>query len=337
MGLLDQPYIGNHLLTAQGRRSGVGKRTDVFSGPATAFANGLIGIAPDEQGGSVLDPNSAVNSQNAALAGFGIGGLLQLAPLIKSLNSLRKATPAAFRSGKIGDPTQQPQRPFSHDYPSAGTGDAGSRLTHDIDGRPLSARYVIGRQTVGGVDVPASGDAVDEIARLLGAPGQLSKELGSDLGQYITGSDSSGNALRTILLSNKLTESQLPHVMAHETGHLIDDLTFGRNIPLSGVKREAQQVYSDLNSSMYVRKGKIGARPEDFGYKGEKKVNQELVADLIRAYLRDPNYTKTVAPAATKRLREYVNANPNLRDVVQFNSAGGLLGVAGMQEQQDSQ
>lgn len=334
MGLLDQPYIGNHLLAAQGRRAGVGKRRDIVSGPVTAFAGGLLGTAPDEQGGSVLDPDSARNSPNAALAGFGLGGLLQIAPMVKALISLKKAAPAAFRSGRIGDPKPQPQRTFDHDYPSTGTGDGGSRLTHDIDGRALSARHVIGRQTVGGLDVPASSGTVDEIARLLGAQGQFSKELGSDLGQYIAGSDANGNALRQILLSNKLTENQLPHVMAHETGHLIDDLTFGRNIPLSGVRREAQQMYSDLNSSMYVRNGKIGAKPEDFGYSG-KKVDQELVADAIRAYLRDPNYIKTVAPSMAKRIREHVNANPNLRDVVQFNSAagGGLLGAAGMREE----
>ena len=78
---LSRPYIGNPNLSRQAARAGVGTRPDNFTGPATAFLGGLLGTAPDEQGGSVLDPSSARNSPNAAMAGYAIGGALQAAPL----------------------------------------------------------------------------------------------------------------------------------------------------------------------------------------------------------------------------------------------------------------
>lgn len=114
--------------------------------------------------------------------------------------------------------------------------------------------------------------------------------------------------------------------MAHETAHAIDYNTFGQKIPTDGLQKELAQLYSDLNSSMRVAPGKIGATPQINGYRGDD-VSREYMAEAIRAYMRDPNYIKTVAPKTAARIREYVNTNPNLNRVIQFNSAGGgLLG-----------
>ncbi len=335
MGIL--AYFGNPNLTRQGARAGIGSRQDNFSGPALAFASGLLGSAPDEQSGSVLDPTSPRNSPNAANSGFALGGLLQAAPLAKALFSLGKGAEigatASRRSGKIDAPPERQQRAFSDDYPSTSPSDGTSRLTVDIEGRPLSAQYIAGRRMVGGVDEALSTTDVQRVADLLGAitrPAISSDKIGSDLGRYVAGSDAAGNATRNIFLSPALTQQQAPHVLAHETGHLIDDLTFGRAIPLNGVKREADQVFSDLNSTMYVPKGKIGARPQDFGYTGAD-VPAELNAEGLRAYMQNPNYFKTVAPNMAARYRDFVNNNPNINKVLQLNSAGaiGLLDYQG--------
>ncbi|KQS79043.1 hypothetical protein ASG25_10680 [Rhizobium sp. Leaf384] len=46
------------------------------------------------------------------------------------------------------------------------------------------------------------------------------------------------------------------------------------------------------------------------------------MTEAIRAYMADPNYIKTVAPETASRIRQCVNDNPRLRDIIQFNSVG---------------
>ena len=332
-GLLNTPFIGNPNITRQAARAGVGTRPDNFTGPASAFLGGLFGTAPDEQGGSVLDPASARNSPNAANAGFMLGTAAQVAPLVKGLLSLGKAVPEALsfasRSAKMEAPRPVPQRPFSDDYPSASASNGSGQLTADIEGRTLGAQYVAGRRMVGGPDQAIDAAGIEKLAGLLGAKTRFanaSDDIGTDLGRYVVGSDRDGNALRQILLSPSLTAQQAPHVYAHEVGHLVDNLTFGQQIPTAGVKREASQVYSDLNSTMYVPKGKIGATPQTFGYKGDN-IPAELNAEGLRAYMQNPNYFKSTAPNLAARYREYVNNNPNINQVLQLNSAGAGLGA----------
>lgn len=115
----------------------------------------------------------------------------------------------------------------------------------------------------------------------------------------------------------------LGRVFAHELGHAIDDLAF--TIPTKGIEKELLAVYEQLNTPGWFKPGR-GMTPEDYGYKGEK-AKRELIAEAIRANLVDPNYIKTVAPNTAARIREYVNPNPNLNKVIQFNSLGG--GVVG--------
>ncbi len=45
----------------------------------------------------------------------------------------------------------------------------------------------------------------------------------------------------------------------------------------------------------------------------------ELTAEAIRAYMQDPNYIKTVAPALAKEIRK-LNSVKGLRDIIQFNT-----------------
>ena len=47
-----------------------------------------------------------------------------------------------------------------------------------------------------------------------------------------------------------------------------------------------------------------------------------MVAESIRAYMMDPNYIKTAAPKAAKRIREAVNSHPEISQHIQFNGDG---------------
>jgi hypothetical protein len=132
-------------------------------------------------------------------------------------------------------------------------------------------------------------------------------------------------------------------VALHEIGHLLDDRVpmplsaGGSRIPTDGIKKELRSVYEPLNTPGNFKPGK-GLQPKDFGYPA-KEVDAEYMAEAIRAYMRDPNWIKTVAPSAAKRIREYVNSNPKLNQVVHFNAlapvgAAGLLGASLLSEEQ---
>ncbi|MBF5006853.1 hypothetical protein [Diaphorobacter caeni] len=231
----------------------------------------------------------------------------------------------------ISDPKPLQQRPFHDDYPQGAQGERGSPLTVDIDGNPLGARFIAGRRTVGGDDEGLSGVDAYGLARDLGIQTDFAARSGpqlkGDFGRYTRSGDQ-----RTISIDHALPAETQARVQRHELGHAVDDLTFatigrgGSKIPTDGIKRELSQVYSDQNSSMYVPKGKIGATPKTDGYP-PSEIDSELMSEAIRAYMADPNYIKSVAPKTAKRIREYVNSNPNLNKVIQFNSAGAGLGL----------
>jgi hypothetical protein len=123
-------------------------------------------------------------------------------------------------------------------------------------------------------------------------------------------------------------------VIAHELGHLID---FGSSRPgqisgvsARGIRDELERNYSTLaRSGPYRETIKPYIRPEDFGYRPGPPSRRELVAEAIRAYLKDPNYFKTVAPNAAAAIRAAVNSHPQLSKLIQFNSVGGLAATGG--------
>jgi hypothetical protein len=57
----------------------------------------------------------------------------------------------------------------------------------------------------------------------------------------------------------------------------------------------------------------------------------ELMAEAIRAYMRNPNWMKSAAPATARNIRKAVNRDPFLSRIIQFNSIPPLLaaGAAG--------
>jgi len=278
-------------------------------------------------------------SPNSANAGFALGTALQLAPLGKALISLRNSgkigASQASKSAGLLDPKPTAQRPFNDDYPGAVASDAGGRLKTDIDGRPLQAQYVAGRNIFGMVDEPLSATGPTRISDLLGirstATTRSGPDLGGDFGRYAS-DRFPGQAIRDpgrekqIFIDKALDASSGAKVYAHESSHAIDDIA--GIIPTDGIKKELATLYEQLNTKGWYKPGR-GMTPQGMGYKGAD-VDRELVAEAIRAYMRDPNYIKTVAPRTAARIREYVNSNQNLNKTVQFNSAGGAVSGVGI-------
>jgi hypothetical protein len=272
-----------------------------------------------------------------------LGGLLG-AP--KALSKMGKNGKIGFgsesKSASIYDPKPVDQRPFTDDYPQ-GTGQPdGSRLLFDIEKRPISpTALVFGRRNAGGIDEGlARGDEFG-LANDLGAGTRFQARSGPLLrgahGRYI------GGESPTIVVDQLLPAPKQAMVAGHEIGHLLDDRVpmplsaGGSRIPTDGIKKELRSVYEPLNTPGNFKPGK-GLQPKDFGYPA-KEVDAEYMAEAIRAYMRDPNWIKTVAPDTAKRIREYVNSNPKLNQVVHFNAlapvgAAGLLGASLLSEEQ---
>lgn len=247
------------------------------------------------------------------------------------------ADPPSVRASKtpsIFDPKPTAQRPFNADYPQGFAGPDGSRLALDIDGRPLSAQYVAGRRVGGGVDEGIARVDAHRIADALGiqqfSAARTGPQLKGDAGRYTSGPD------RRIFTDNQLQGDHAARVFEHELGHGVDDLVFGvlgpggSRIPTKGLSKELGRVYEDLNTAGWFKPGR-GTTPKGQGY-AANQTDAELMAEAVRAYMRDPNYLKTVAPNTARRIREYVNANPNLNKTIQFNSfspaaGAGVLGA----------
>lgn len=236
----------------------------------------------------------------------------------------KAATNLASRSPRMYDPPVQKPRPFEADYPAGAVADDAGKLVSDIDGRELSARYVVGRRDVSGPDVALPPEALDEITKArTGAPIRYSApgapDLGRDMGRAVFGRSGKPDY---VAVSRALKEPQRTRVAQHEVAHFVDETA--DNIPVHGLSRELRTVYNDLNNPQGYGKP-FG--PENNGYKGPD-IDRELVADSIRAYMADPNYLKTVAPETAARIRAQVNPNPKLKDLIQFNTVAPLAPAA---------
>jgi hypothetical protein len=229
----------------------------------------------------------------------------------------------ASRSASVYNPPAKTPRPFSADYPAGASSDATGRLLADIEGRPLTARYVAGRRVVGGGDealAPAQYDAVTTSA--IGsvpegvAAGALPR---GSVGVYreLRGETAPE---RSIGFLKSLPPAKAEKVVAHEMGHMIDEIA-GR-ISTAGLSRELAQVYNTLNTGQERTRHLTG--PQHLGYQGAS-VPREYMAEAIRAYMTDPNYLKTVAPKTAAAIREAVNAHPTLSKTIQFNVGGGPM------------
>jgi hypothetical protein len=221
----------------------------------------------------------------------------------------------ASRSVSLYNAPVKPPRPFATDYPQGAAANASGRLTQDIEGRPLGARYIAGRTVVGGADEAIPATELDALGQAITGsyPENAPKsQLGIEAGRYTKrrGDRLAGDQqqlpgvdgfLRRILFRDDLRPEQAQNVVAHEIAHAIEDRAgtqtrylrspSGEGVPFGalsdeGIKRELGQVYHDLNDRTW-RRGqptapRLQTKPEDFGYRGDD-VRAEKIAEAIRA------------------------------------------------------
>jgi hypothetical protein len=226
-------------------------------------------------------------------------------------------------------PPRKPERPFAEDYGNDGRTDARGRLLNDIEGRPLGAKFIVGRRFSGDPDVALSPEDIIKAIKKLDIKikdvdmRMLPKKVSGIYGYADRRSGPDGD----IFLSNILNSSDRDLVIAHEFGHAIDHFAGRLSDNLSRMEiAELRAVYGTLRSSPKEKTSK--KQPENYGY-ADHKINAELVAEGLRAYMANPNYFKTVAPRSAAKIREAVNKSPYLREIIQFNSLGaaGLIGA----------
>jgi hypothetical protein len=243
---------------------------------------------------------------------------------------------------KLGvfNPPEKPQRPFTQDYPGGKAPAIKNILLTDIEGRPLTAEFVAGRRLLG---KPDEGLSIGELEAALKRLGIVLKRLPRTrfnpgvYGKYWRWYNLDNELQQQIRINQALSIPDQNIAIAHEFGHAID-MAAGE---LS--KRLTQSEVTPLRS-VYgtVRSNSLGTaflhQPERYGY-APHQVNEELLAEGIRAYMVNPNYFKTVAPKTAAIIRASVNESPALKRVIQLNSllAAGLVGAGSGKKDDDSQ
>jgi hypothetical protein len=166
---------------------------------------------------------------------------------------------------------------------------------------------------VGGSDEaisPAQYDAVSTAGIGTYPEGYPARALpGKTVGAYRTEAGPQG-PVRSIVYDQSLNEGSAHKVVAHEIGHMIDDLA--GKIPTAGLSNELKPLYNTLNTGQ--ERSRNLSRPRHFGY-ADDDIPREYIAEAIRVYMADPNYIKTVAPKTAARIRQFVNSNPRLKKV----------------------
>jgi hypothetical protein len=231
-------------------------------------------------------------------------------------------------------PPQIRQRPFQFDYRRTPVTDGTGRLLEDMEGRPLGAKFVVGRQFAGKGDVPLTPAEIEAALtdldiRLAELP-KLPMPNPNTVGVFV--GDTRRKPIGDLFVKSTLSAEDRNLVLAHEFGHAIDYYAgmFSDHLTPAEIA-ELRKAYPTLQ---------IGRKkqPEHFGYPPED-VNAELVGEGFRAYLINPNWFKAIAPRAAARFRAEVNKNKYLMRVIQFNSLGaaGLLSAGAGSKDQDDQ
>lgn len=210
-----------------------------------------MGFAAEETGRSVADGNygeaviealgmlpapalrAAVKGGRSAIAG---ADTVMAPPVDKALGmTAEKTQDAGFlasRSARIYDPPVKQPRPFEADYrpgdprheAAGGIADESGRLRLDMDGRPLTARYVAGRTVVGGGDTGLSAEAYDEIGKAGtgGRPKAVAKSaIAGDAGRYVVDRDRrSGDVLSQDIFTINPCRQTKPGALSRMSLHM---------------------------------------------------------------------------------------------------------------------
>lgn len=345
---------------------------------STGLGNSKIGLLDLTPAGMAFSGNDAVRSaQNghygeAALnalgavpagvvtAGLSKGSQAVKVPFQSLMKQFQEAEDIVKSSSSWHNPPVKPQRHISQDYPNGVPVDATGRITHDIEGRELTAPIIVGwndiRGAAGGTEIPLLPSQFATVSeRSIGTrpTGVAGSTLGrKENGTYVVRRGADGLE-RNIYYRDSLSPEDANKTISHELGHMIDDVAGNRigqkdgipinAIPMTGVKKDAGRVYNDTHTDpsdwRFKRQEETGEimpskyqeTPESIGYP-KNEVDSELMANAIAVYATAPNYIKTVAPKLAARVREYVNSHPTLKHIIQFNSiaAAGGAGAAAM-------
>ena len=219
----------------------------------------------------------------------------ELARVSEGLTPPQRAKVAGHEIGHVVD---QVAGEIPGKWPDGVPADASGRLKLDMDGRPLTARHVVGRAEVGGSDVALPREALNEIATagtgspILAVP---QSELGRDVGSVTVARFTRRPTMARV--SEGLPPAQFRKVAGHEIGHVIDQVA--GEIPVTGLHTELRQLYNTLQSGTERTRNLV--EPKHWGYRGDE-IPREYMAEAIRAYMTDPNYIKTVAPKTAARI-----------------------------------
>lgn len=246
------------------------------------------------------------------------------------------------KSADVGifDPPNKPQRPIEADYRNGIISDKDGNLLVDMDGDPLTAKYIAGRRTVDGGDVGLTPEEINAIGEeITGKKIEIvpADELDGDAGAFRYYPDTKEPI--DIRLADDLTPEDLDRVRGHEVSHAMD-LEAGE-IPTKGlgIDKELDRNYSTLTTGDENRR-KLSL-PHLRSYQGDD-IRAEKVAEAFRAALTNPNYLKTVAPKTYETLRRWIKDNPELARIVQLNNlaaatAAGLSLLGGAEESKASE
>lgn len=197
----------------------------------------------------------------------------------------------------------------------------------DLEGRPLVARHVVGRAEAGAVERSLNPAVLDEISeRFTGGPIAAVPKSRLPTGAVGAVTKTGRGSLEDARVLETINPDQFTNAARHEAGHIIDYVS--GNIPTTGITKEIQQLYDYGGSPNPNPRRPIA--PDAFGY-ASPQYREEYMAEAIRQYMTAPDTMKAKYPSVAARIREYVNANPKIMDLIQFNSiAAGGLGLAGM-------
>lgn len=211
-------------------------------------------------------------------------------------------------------PMTMRRRPFRLDYPKDPPTDARGRIQFDMEGRPLTARYIVGRNELNKSDrALTSGEMLDIIKNDLGL--SLVSKPKSYFEPKTIGHlsiDPADGRLAEIAVWNELPADQEGVTIDHELGHAFAEIA--RQLSLREFDDELIPLYSAHST------GRIGPPyllPDNRGYAPHKAAH-ERAAEAFRIYSTGPNTMKSMAPKTAAAIRT-LNDHPFFSRVVQFN------------------
>lgn len=240
------------------------------------------------------------------------------------------------KRNRIYAPPTKAQRPFEADYPDgvkAGDIDREGNLLVDRNNRPFNpGDQIYGRRTLGGPDIGASHRNFRQLVeRLTGKPIKMVPRGHIDDRAGRVPYDPKTNEPLGVYIADDLDpgKSRTRHIIDHEASHLLALITGRKPMPPE-VLKEAEFVYSTLATGKENLPKLTLPTGRDYG---APEAEDELMAEVTRAALSDPNYMKTVAPKTYDWLADLF-ANYGIR----LNGLGGATVAAlwGMGQEDES-